>query len=632
MQKSTPIEIELLAPARTAEIAMEAIRCGADAVYIGGPSHGARQAASNSIEDIARVCRYAHSLNARVYVTLNTLVYDSEMAEVVRLSWCLYAAGVDALIVQDLGLLMQHLPPIALHASTQCDIRTPARARFLQDAGFSQLVLPRELTIEEIARMHAAVDVPLEAFVHGALCVSYSGDCQASYMSTGRSANRGECAQICRYKFDLEDSEGNKYITGKHLLSLRDLNRLDALESMLKAGIQSFKIEGRLKDADYVKNVVAAYSARLDDIIARNPGRWRRSSMGKSILNFTPDVERSFNRGFTSYFLSKPDNRLRMASFATPKFTGKEIGRLIRVVRPNAIDVEAKEPIANGDGLGFFNSAGKFSGFRVNRVEGRRLFLAQNVEGLSNGQTLYRNADKMFTDAIQRTDAARRIIEVDAVLRTTAQGISLRLVAADGVFAEAAITVELQPARTPQKIGHLNIISKLGDSNYSLRNLEDKAEAIFIPASALTTLRRQAVEALDTTISLRHNFLHRSAETLQGLSNIPEYPSEEPAPTRHLNIANRWAEEFYKTAVGTENSIPKAIEVDSHTEKSNKDLRVMQTRYCLRRELGACMKTSERNKLPKELWLHSDSLRLRLEFDCANCRMNVYYPGANKQR
>lgn len=238
-----PADIELLAPARSADIAIEAIRCGADAVYIGGPSHGARQAASNSIDEIARVCRYAHRYNAKVYVTLNTLVYDSEMANVVGLTWRLYAAGVDALIVQDMGLLMQHLPPIALHASTQCDIRTPARAHFLQEAGFSQLVLPRELTLDEIREMNSAVKVPLEAFVHGALCVSYSGDCQASYISIGRSANRGECAQICRYKFNLEDSTGKQYLTGKHLLSLHDLSRLDALEAMLDAGIRSFKIE-----------------------------------------------------------------------------------------------------------------------------------------------------------------------------------------------------------------------------------------------------------------------------------------------------------------------------------------------------------------------------------------------------
>lgn len=620
-----PAYIELLAPARSSDIAIEAIRCGADAVYIGGPSHGARQAASNSTDEIARVCRYAHRYNAKVYVTLNTLVYDSEMADVVGLTWRLYAAGVDALIVQDMGLLMQRLPPIALHASTQCDIRTPARAHFLQEAGFSQLVLPRELTLDEIHEMNSTVNVPLEAFVHGALCVSYSGDCQASYISTGRSANRGECAQICRYKFDLEDSTGKQYLTGKHLLSLRDLNRLDALGAMLDAGIRSFKIEGRLKDSDYVKNVVAAYSRRLNEILTRNPERWCRSSLGRSTINFTPDVERSFNRGFTSYFLQKPTQALRMSSMNTPKFIGKKIGRIIRLLRPNAIEVQTSVSIANGDGLGFFNAAGQFTGFRVNRVEGNRLYLAQKVEGLTPGQVLYRNADKQFTDAIQRIDAASRVVDIDAVLRPIPKGISLRLDIGNGIFAEQAVRIDIQEARTAQHYSHTQIVGKLGDTAYRLRNLDDKAENLFIPASVLTTLRRKAVAALDSTIMLRHDFHHRPVHEVPGKLSVPHYPASEPLPTRHLNIANKWAEEFYKKSTGNNAPLPYAVEVDSCQRNNNGELRVMQTRYCLRRELGACMKTSDGKKLPKNLWLRSENLKLRLEFDCANCRMNVYH-------
>lgn len=620
-----PADIELLAPARSADIAIEAIRCGADAVYIGGPSHGARQAASNSIDEIARVCRYAHRYNAKVYVTLNTLVYDSEMANVVGLTWRLYAAGVDALIVQDMGLLMQHLPPIALHASTQCDIRTPARAHFLQEAGFSQLVLPRELTLDEIRKMNSAVKVPLEAFVHGALCVSYSGDCQASYISIGRSANRGECAQICRYKFNLEDSTGKQYLTGKHLLSLRDLSRLDALEAMLDAGIRSFKIEGRLKDADYVKNVVAAYSGRLNEVIASYPGCWQRCSLGRSTINFTPDVERSFNRGFTSYFLQKPTQALRMSSMSTPKFMGKKIGRIIRLLRPNTIEVQTTVSIANGDGLGYFNAAGQFTGFRVNRVEGNRLYLAQKVEGLTPGQVLYRNADKQFTDAIQRTDAASRFVDIDAVLRPIPKGISLRLDLGNGIFAEEALRIDIQQSRTPQHSNHKNIVGKLGDTAYRLRNLDDRAADLFLPASVLTSLRRKAVAALDSAIRLRHDFHRRPVNEIAAQSAIPHYPASEPLPTRHLNIANKWAEEFYKKSIGNNAPLPYAVEVDSFQRDNNGELRVMQTRYCVRRELGACIKTADGKKLPKDLWLRSENLRLRLEFDCANCRMNVYH-------
>lgn len=296
--------LELLAPARDAMTAIEAVRHGADAVYIGASSHGARVSAANPVADIARVVEEAHKFRARVYVTLNTLVYDEELTTVQRLVSELYRVGVDALIVQDLALLRLDIPPIALHASTQCDIRTPRKARFLADAGFSQLVLPRELSLDEIAAIHAAVpDTPLEAFVHGALCVSYSGDCQASLLTTGRSANRGECAQICRLPFDLVDGDGRVRMRGKHLLSLRDLNRLGHLAEMAAAGVSSFKIEGRLKDTAYVKETVAAYRWAVDDVIAENPERYCRSSFGAVQLAFTPDVGKAFNRGFTPYFL-----------------------------------------------------------------------------------------------------------------------------------------------------------------------------------------------------------------------------------------------------------------------------------------------------------------------------------------
>ena len=327
-ESSSARPLELLAPARTADIAIEAIRCGADAVYIGGPSHGARQSAPNSLEDIRRVVDFAHQFGARVYVTVNTLVYPDEIADVERLVADLYRIGVDALIVQDLGLLRMKIPPIELHASTQCDIRSAAKARFLAEAGFSQLVVARELTVDEMREIASSVDVPIEAFVHGALCVSYSGDCQAGFASAGRSANRGECPQVCRHRFDLVDSGGNVLIAGKHLLSLRDLNRSQSLAEMIEAGVSSFKIEGRLKDLDYVKNVTAYYRRELDRIIAASGGRYVRSSFGSSTVGFTPDLNKSFNRGFTEYF-TRSARPGRMASIDTPKWQGEPIGTVL---------------------------------------------------------------------------------------------------------------------------------------------------------------------------------------------------------------------------------------------------------------------------------------------------------------
>ena len=323
---TTPRPIELLAPARNAATARAAILHGADAVYIGASHHGARAAAGNSVADIAATAELAHLYGARVYVTVNTLVYDNELAEVEQLAKELYRAGVDALIVQDMALLRLDLPPIALHASTQCDIRTPEKARFLADAGFSQIVLARECTLEETAAIAAAVpDTPIEAFCHGALCVSYSGDCQASFATTGRSANRGECAQICRLPYDLTDHAGRVIVRNRHLLSLRDLNRSADIAAMLAAGVSSFKIEGRLKDEAYVKNTVAAYRAIIDRAIAAEPQNYRRLSAGTSSLTFTPDLSRSFNRGYTPYFLTS-DPRQKMGSHLSPKSTGTAVG------------------------------------------------------------------------------------------------------------------------------------------------------------------------------------------------------------------------------------------------------------------------------------------------------------------
>ena len=362
-----PTLIELLAPARDADIAIAAIDHGADAVYMGASHHGARADAANSLDDVRRACDHAHRFGAKIYVTVNTLVYDNELKEVERLTHDLYGIGVDALIVQDLGILRLDLPPIALHASTQCDLRTPDKARFLESLGFSQLVMARELTLEEIGAIRAATTVPLEAFVHGALCVSYSGRCAISQVLKGRSANRGACAQLCRLPYDLTNNKGQVLVEGKHLLSLRDLSLHDRLEQMIAAGVSSFKIEGRLKEIGYVKNVVAYYHRAIDKVIEKQPERYRRASFGNVELAFEPALEKSFNRGFTHYFLDarRPEDGTVMASTDTPKSQGEYLGRAIRCTG-NTLTIDTRTTLANGDGLSFVDAHGDL--FRGSRV------------------------------------------------------------------------------------------------------------------------------------------------------------------------------------------------------------------------------------------------------------------------
>lgn len=609
MSATPKYSIELLAPARDAEVAVAAINHGADAVYIGADSHGARAAAGNSVDSIARVCEYAHRFDARVYVTVNTLVYESELRRVERLVGDLYRVGVDALIVQDLGLLRLDLPPIALHASTQCDIRTPRRARFLQDLGFSQLVLPRELTLDEIRAMRSEVSVPLEAFVHGALCVSYSGDCRASLLCGGRSANRGECAQICRLPFDLTDSRGNILMRRKHLLSLRDLNRIDALADMISAGISSLKIEGRLKDALYVKNVVSAY-----DIALRKLGV-ERTSRGDVERTFTPDLSRSFNRGYTSHFLRSPRPAAgTLASFDSPKSLGSEFarvaavqGRRIRLARPLATP-------ANGDGLNFTAADSTVSGFRVNRVDGAdTIVVAEPVAGLRPGMILRRNFDKAFADALAPDSTAVRSIAIDLTLRRS--GRQLVLESKSERVAAAIDLPEPQQARTPQDEARRRVLAKLGDTPYRLRSLSDRLGSEFVAASTLTTLRRRFIDALDASRRCRFVRPLRAAE-----NRAAQWP-EGSELTFHSNVANSLAEAVYR-AHGVSGAIEPALEIAKDLRPDGQ--RVMTTRYCLRRELGACLLTDSAKSLPADLILRSGSLPpLKLTFDCTNCRMHI---------
>lgn len=613
----TPAQLELLAPAKNADIAIQAILCGADAVYMGASSHGARRAAANSVDDMRRVVEFAHQYEAKVYATVNTIIYDSELRSVEKLIADLYRIGVDALIVQDMGILRMDIPPIELHASTQCDIRDVAKAQFLSQVGFSRLVLARELSLSEISEIHAAVPTPLEAFIHGALCVSYSGDCRASFMATGRSANRGECAQLCRLPYDLVDSRGNLLKAGAHLLSLRDLNRSNSLLEMSDAGVTSFKIEGRLKDEAYVKNTVAAYSRLLDRLVADSDGKYVRQSVGRSRPGFTPSLDKTFNRGYTTYFLSGKAPAKGLASLGSPKATGTKIGKVTSCT-PKVITATLDVPLANGDGLGYFNRAGIFTGFRLNRVDRSKLFPA-TPQNIPPGTVLYRNRDKEFDDTIASA-RSERTIAVDMVLRLLPDSrLSLELIDPKGNSVTVTAGLEkIDSAVTPQETPRRRILDKLGGTVYHSGNIVDLVGEYFIPASVLAQLRRDAVAQLDAARRITYKFGYRLPENKDAV--VPGAP----VLSLHDNVANRLAREFYLSHGVTD--ITPAVEV----VRPQGEVPVMTTRYCLRKELGRCLLTRAGKEWDPDLHIVSGSTRMRVEFDCENCRMNLYYEPSGK--
>lgn len=604
--------LELLSPARDASVGRAAILAGADAVYIGAPAFGARAAATNSIADIAGLTDFAHRFRAKVYVTMNTILFDNELEEARKMVCELYKVGVDALIVQDMAYLEMNLPPIALHASTQCDIRTPRKAAMLSEAGFSQLVLPREFTLEEIRAAHEAAGVPVEVFVHGALCVSYSGDCQAGCVAMGRSANRGVCPQMCRLPYDIVDNEGRRLAPRKHWLSLRDMNRSENLLTLVEAGASSFKIEGRLKDSRYVTNVTAAYSRILDKIVEQSDGLYTRSSFGRSQTTFKPDLHRTFNRSYTSYFMSSPG---KMASVDTPKWAGIPIGSATTGydTRRRCFKARLTEDVSNGDGFGFFTEKGEFIGFRVNKAEDFFIYPATPLPSLRPGMTLYRNGDRRFLEVLDSKEACTREIAVDFTLERLPDGrISLKV--NDERMCAATVNFECEntPAKTPQETRRASVLSKLGGTIYRVRRIDDRAGDMFIPASILTAARREAIEMLDACASATYRYDRRKPDALRadafsGL--ILSY---------HDNVANRLAEKFYTShgALIAE----KALEVEM---TSKKEIKVMSTKYCLRREMGACLKEKNAKKLPTPIFLQNESGTYRVDFDCSRCGMDI---------
>ena len=594
-------KLELLAPAKNLECGIAAVDHGADAVYIGAHSHGARVSAGNSIDDIRTLCNYAHQFGVKVYVTVNTIVYDNELADTEQMIHELYQAGADAILVQDMGILRMNLPPIALHASTQTDNRTAEKVRFLQDVGFERVVLARELSVDEIADIHRQVpDMPLEVFVHGALCVSYSGLCYASQHCFGRSANRGACAQFCRMKFDLVDADGRELEHQRHLLSLKDMNLSNHLEELIEAGATSFKIEGRLKDASYVKNVTATYSQQLDDIIRHHPDTYCRASRGHVTYSFTPDLRKTFNRGYTTYFLHgrQPD----IFSPDTPKAMGEYVGK-VKELRHNSFNVSTTASFANGDGLCFIDDQHELVGFRVNRAEGNRLFPHQMPAGLRPGIALYRNNDQEFERRLSRASAERKI-PLTMYLEATASGFRL---SANGQ--SATIDCEHQQAEKPQHDNIVRQLSKLGGTPYECSGVELPEDFnYFIPSSRLSDLRRSLMTSLGLVTD------EPGARCLRATSSLPSsYGPRYDAPYLY-NIANRLACQFYGVAQ------PSAYELRGGEGP------IMQCRHCLRYALGYCVKHGGR----RPQWREPLSLRLadgrcfRLEFDCKRCQMNVY--------
>lgn len=630
-------KIELLAPAKNLECGIAAIDHGADAVYIGAAQFGARQTAGNSMEDIAELTRYAHQFGAAVYVTVNTIVYEKELAALEHLLKQLVEMGVDAILVQDMAVLEIYkklkaeyvargyrMP--ALHASTQTDNRSADKVKWLKENGFERVVLARELSLEEITDIHKAhPDVELEAFVHGALCVSYSGACYASQYFFNRSANRGECAQFCRMAFDLKDSDGETLIEDSYLLSLKDMCQLDRLGDLLEAGVCSLKIEGRLKDANYVKNVVATYSEALNAYIAKHSDKFRRSSFGKCSYTFTPALEKTFNRGFTHYFFN--GRQKDISSFNTPKAMGEYVG-YVKEIRRGSFNVAGTAMFANGDGLCFFNRQKKLEGFRVNRVENNRLFPLTMPKNLEPGMALYRNNDIEFERAMQGKTATRKLqvrFVVDVV-----DG-KLTFTATDECGRSANVVLNETPEKA-QKSQHDNIVKqleKLGNTVWTANeiNINNSADEFFIPSSRLAAIRRELLEALENTPVSNHTdnkAVDRTATNSVNANNTIY------ADTINIaNIANTTAQNYY-AAHGVKNA-PTAFELNSDYKAGSTTAPsavppLMTCRYCLRYAFGYCVKNGgKRPTWHEPLHLEAkNGIRVRLAFNCAKCQMEVY--------
>ena len=624
--KNIAMQLELLSPAKNYEQGREAVNHGADAVYIGAPAFGARTAAGNSIEDIESLAHYAHLYHAKIFATVNTLLFDNEIDDAVAMLHQLYNAGVDAAIIQDLGLLECDLPPIELHASTQTHNVSLPRIQFLEKVGFSRIILARETSLQQMEEIRWHTHADLEAFVQGALCVSYSGQCYMSQYLNGRSGNRGCCSQPCRSAYDLYNEQGTRLRQNEHLLSLKDFSAAQHLRQMVDAGITSFKIEGRLKDLGYVKNVTAYYRRLLDDIIEGT--EHTQSSSGHCKFHFVPDLEKTFNRGFTDYFLEK---RQPMATLSTQKSIGKRIGTVKRIER-NSITIDSREPLTTGDGLCFMNAQGTWEGFLVNRVERTTVFPNHMPATLQVGTDIWRNNDQAFERLLQGNTSNRKI-DLRMELSDTYDGLCLRLIDSDGCQASASIACIKERAQNPVKAIELTQrqLAKLGDTIFSATHINiDCQQPYFLPASTLNELRRQAVAQLQEVRVIQH-LAHRGTSPSLEERRQNTTPYFEPTLDYRANIINEQSNQFYQRhgANITEYGLEKSLDYPGKA--------LMTTKYCLRYELGCCLKTDRpkwRVGNPEayqgNLYLQNARNRFALTFDCTNCQMLIKTCGSHK--
>ncbi|HRB08801.1 MAG TPA: U32 family peptidase [Ottowia sp.] len=624
-----PHQIELLAPARDADIGIEAVHHGADAVYIGGPGFGARAGAGNAVADIERLARHAHRFDARVFVTLNTILRDDELEPARRLAWQLYEAGADALIIQDMGLLALELPPIQLHASTQTDIRTPAKARFLQDAGLSQIVLARELELAQIAAIRDALEPArcgIEFFIHGALCVAYSGQCYISHAHTGRSANRGDCSQACRLPYQVVDAQGRFVAHDAHVLSMKDNNQSLNLRPLIDAGVRSFKIEGRYKDMGYVKNITAHYRRLFDEILDERPGLARASS-GRVAFGFTPDPLQNFNREFTDYFVH--GRQIDVGAFDTPKNPGQPIGHVTRVADDH-FDLQADDPalsLANGDGLCYWDQQKALVGAQANRVQplddGRwRVFpkdaLAQ-LHDLRPGTPVHRNRGMDWVRALEKKSAERRI-GVWLTLTEAPDGLSLSATDEDGHTAQAHAALPWSaPREQAQASARLHeALARLGETIFTPLDITlALPRPWFVPPSVANALRREAIAALEAARAAAWQRLPRAAPV------EPPTPYPEDTLSYLANVFNHKARDFY-----ARHGV-KVIDAAYESHQETGEVSLMITKHCVRYSLSLCPKQAKgvigvKGTIRAEpLQLINGKERLTLRFDCKACEMHV---------
>ncbi|WP_374595365.1 U32 family peptidase [Aquabacterium sp.] len=621
--------LELLAPAKTADIGIEAVNHGADAVYIGGPDFGARASAGNSVADIERLVKHAHRFGTQIFVTLNTILRDDELEPARRMIQQVYEAGADALIVQDMGLLELDLPPIQLHASTQCDIRTPEKARFLQDAGFSQIVLARELTLQQIQAIAQATTCNLEFFIHGALCVAYSGQCFISHAHTGRSANRGDCSQACRLPYNVTDDAGQIVAYEQHVLSMKDNNQSANLRALVKAGISSFKIEGRYKDMGYVKNITAHYRQLLDEILddPAEHGAYQRASSGRCTFFFTPNPDKNFHRGATDYFVN--GRQMDIGAFESPKHVGLPIGYVTQL-GPNWFELDATEPLHNGDGLTYPTLQRDIVGFKVNRVEPVsataptlwRVFPKEPIASLKDlraGTEMSRNGDHAWEQSLTKKSAERKI-GLWVQLAESAEGFNLTLTDEDGHSATVPLVHVKEPAQQAERAlstlrDHLG---KFGATDFEAREVSlQLSQPWFLPASAINALRRDAVLALECT---RHAAYQRPQ---RAIPVDPPTPYPDDTLSYLANVLNHKARDFYaKHGV-------RVIDAAYEAHEELGEVSLMITKHCVRFSLSLCPKQAkgvqgvQGTVKAEPLTLVNGKERLTLRFDCKPCEMHV---------